>query len=166
MRGYLLDNNHIGALFRKDASVLLKLRSIPVDWQIRVCSVTLGEIEAGHRMTEPTDHSKRDDYERFVNENFLHHALEISIHTRETYAEIIARIWEKYPPANPKKRTEQHLVDLGVDINDVWAVAVAWEHGLTFVTADKMACIREVVGDEVQFENWLEKPLEPTHRVD
>lgn len=60
-------------------------------------------------------------------------------------------------PPPPKKRTERHLLDLGVDINDVWAVAVAWEHGLIFVTEDKMACIREAVGSDVQFECWTQQ---------
>lgn len=158
MRGYLLDDNHISAFYRGDARVLEKIRSTPVDWQVRICNVTLGEIEAGHRMTRTTDQAKRDDFQRFVNENFLHLGIEVSVHTREYYAKIMAKIWENHPPPDPKKRTERHLLDLGVDVNDVWAVAVAWEHGLTFVTTDRMACIREAVDDDVQFENWIDTP--------
>ncbi len=133
-----------------------KVRSIPPDCLLWVCTITLGEIEAGHRMTKTTDQLKRDEYDRFVNDNFPHVALEVSLSTRNYYAEIIARIWRKHPPP-PKKRTERHLLDLGVDINDVWAVAVAWEHGLIFVTEDKMTCIREAVGSDVQFECWTQQ---------
>jgi predicted nucleic acid-binding protein len=74
--------------------------------------------------------------------NFHYHALEIQVTTRTYYAEITARIWEKHPPPTEKKRTELHLAELGIDINDVWIFAVAWEHGLTLLTSDRMATIR------------------------
>ena len=131
-----------------------KVGSLPGNTQLRASAITLGEIEAGHRMTQTTDQRRRDDYTTFVNEQFLPNSLPISHSTRLSYAEIISRIWKRYPPANPKTRTEVHLVQLGVDINDVWVVAVAWEHGLTLVTEDKMKIIREVV-PEVQVECWL-----------
>jgi predicted nucleic acid-binding protein len=154
LRGYLLDGNHIEALFREEPNVIQKIRSIPAENLLWVCNITLGEIEAGHRMTQTTDQRRRDEYTRFVNETFLHVALEVSPSTRSYYAEILGRIWHKHPPP-PKKRTERHLLDLGVDINDVWNVAVAWEHGLVFVTEDNMACIKEAVKDDVTFECWL-----------
>lgn len=166
MRGYLLDDNHVAGLFREEATILRKIRSIPVDWQMRVCNVTIGELEAGHRMTQTTDQSRRDAFEKFIVKNILHLGLEVSVHTRDKYAEIMGRIWKKHPPSDGKKKTERHLLDLGVDINDVWAVAVACEHGLTFVTTDKMACIREAVGDDVHFDNWLEQPQpEPSQLI-
>lgn len=155
MRGYLLDNNHIGAFFRNEPGIIQKVRTIPAEWFIWVCSITLGEIDAGHLMTPTTNQVKRDAYKKFVHDKFEDLILDVSEHTRGYYAEIIGGIWQNNPP-NPKKKTEQHLLDLGVDINDVWAVAVAWEHGLIFVTNDKMTCIREAVGAEVNFENWLE----------
>jgi predicted nucleic acid-binding protein len=71
------------------------------------------------------------------------------------YAQIIERIWKNYPPANPTVRTDQHLVSLGVDMNDVWIVASAWERGLTLLTSDKMTCIRRVV-PEVEMECWTQ----------
>jgi predicted nucleic acid-binding protein len=43
---------------------------------------------------------------------------------------------------------------LGVDINDVWICAVAWEHGLTLLTQDKMKQIRSVV-PEINVESWI-----------
>lgn len=156
MPGYLLDNNHVSALFNKKPGVINKIRSLPANTQIRACAITLGEIEAGHRMTQTTNQRRRDDFTAFVNGEFRPNALPVSSSTDKYYAEIIGRIWRRYPPANPKIKTEAHLVSLGLDINDVWAVAVAWEHGLTFVTQDKMEKIREVVSDmEVPFECWI-----------
>ncbi len=154
MRGYLLDNNHVEAFFRKEPSIVQKARTIPAEWLIWVCSITLGEIEAGHRMTHTTNQLIRDEYTKFVKENFTGFTLDVTEHTRDYYADIMGKIWQNHPP-NPKKKTEQHLLDLGVDINDVWAVAAAWEHGLTFVTKDRMACIKDAVADEVLFDCWI-----------
>ena len=67
---------------------------------------------------------------------------------------LLGRIWQARTPASPDVKTDAHLVSLGVDINDIWLVAVAWEHGLAVVTTDKMRVIREAVGVDVAFENW------------
>lgn len=155
MQGYLLDNNHIEAFFRQGTTIIQKVRTIPAERMIWVCSITLGEIEAGHLMTQTTNQAQRNKYIKFVNDNFSSFILEVSGHTRIYYADILGRIWQKHHPSNSKIKTEQHLLNLGVDINDVWAVAVAWEHGLIFVTDDKMACIKEAVISNVVFENWL-----------
>jgi len=152
--GYLLDTNHVDALFHRKPGVIQKIASLPPDTLLLACAITLGEIEAGHRMNKTTDQRRRDDYTAFVNKEFRPNALPISQSTGLSYAEIIGRIWERHPPANSKIKTEAHMVQLGVDINDVWVVAVALEHGLILVTQDKMKCIREVV-PEVQVECWL-----------
>ena len=154
MPGYLLDNNHVAALFQRHSGVIQKLRSLPPDTQLRACVVTLGEIKAGHQMTTTTNQPRMDDYTAFVNGEFRPNALPISASTDQYYADIIGRIWQQHPPANPKIKTEAHLVSLGVDINDVWAVACAWEHGLIFVTTDKMTRIKQLV-PEVQFDCWI-----------
>jgi predicted nucleic acid-binding protein len=155
LRGFLLDVNHVGAYCRKDPKVIAKLRTIPAEWPIRVCAITFGEIEAGHLITTTTDQAKRNDFIQCINEDFLRYALEISIHTRFKYGMIISRILHANPMPNPNTRTEKHLIDLGVDINDAWTVASAWEHNLTFCTTDEMACIRKAVKNDVQFDNWL-----------
>lgn len=155
MRGYLLDNNHIGAFVRQEPNVLQKLRTVPAEHLLFVCRITLGEIEAGHRgMTQTTNQVRRDEYDAYIEENLF--SVEVSESTSDCYGEIMGRIWQKHPPPSGKK-TERHLVDLGVDINDVWTVAIAWEHGLTVLTDDKMTCIREVVEEsgEVQFDCWI-----------
>jgi hypothetical protein len=48
-----------------------------------------------------------------------------------------------------------------LDTNDVWTVAFAWEHGLTFLTTDKIPCIRESI-QEVKWGNWLSPVTEST----
>jgi len=55
VRGFLLDVNHVAAYCRNDPKVLASLRKYPVEWPVRVCAITLGEIEAGHLITTTTD---------------------------------------------------------------------------------------------------------------
>ena len=151
--GYLLDSNHVTALFERNVRVIAKLKSISIN-QVRACVITLGEIEAGHKMTTTTNQDKRNEYTRFVSETFLPNVIKVSENTRLCYAEILGEIWKMNPPPH-KKKTERHLVDLGVDINDVWIAAVAMEHGLTLVTTDKMDCIRRATGGKLSFDNWV-----------
>jgi len=154
VRGYLLDANHVSGWFTENAGFVRRLRQTPHETQLRVCTITLGEIEAGRLITKATDERRRDEYLSFVVETFHYHALAVDVATRTYYGQIIARIWRANPPANVRKRTEMHLVELGVDVNDVWIFAAAWEHGLTLLTSDQMAVIRRCV-PEVLVENWL-----------
>lgn len=140
-------------MFSKETNVIARLNSIPPEHLVRVSTITLGEIEAGLLMTKTTDETKRNEFRAFVYKEFLPYAIEVSGATRIYYAKIIGRIWKKHPPP-PKRETERHLVELGVDINDVWTAAVAFEHGLVFVTDDKMARIKEALSSDVMFENW------------
>jgi predicted nucleic acid-binding protein len=157
VRGYLLDVNHVGPFIRKEPGIMAKARATPADHLIWICNITVGEIEAGNRgMSQTTDQRKRDEFIRLVNEKFESFKLVISEHTPACYGEIMGRIWQADPP-HPRIKTEQHLLNLGVDINDVWAVAVAWEHGLTFLTDDKMACIRKAVEEDVEFDCWTQQ---------
>ena len=154
MRGYLLDVNHVSAHFRGQPSFMERFRLVPSDTQWRICSITLGEIEASHRMSVSTDPERRNDYARFVIEEYAYNAVEITAATRDSYAKIIGRIWQMHPPPKRTTKTERHLIDCGVDVNDVWMVSSAWEHGLTVLTEDEMVCIRDAV-PEVTFESWI-----------
>jgi len=154
VRGYLLDANHVSGYHSQNPGFVQRLRDVPHETQLRVCTITLGEIEAGSRITVSTDLARRNDYLTFVLANFHHHAIEVAVTTRSYYADAVERIWRKHPPPNAKKRTEVHLVELGVDINDLWIFAVAWEHGLTLLTSDQMAVIHSCV-PEVRVDNWL-----------
>ena len=105
-------------------------------------------------MSISTDQGRRDDYARFVIDEYAYNAVDITAATRLYYALIVGRIWQKHPPANKKTKTERHLITCGVDINDLWLVSSAWEHGLILLTEDAMPCVRAVV-PEVEFECWI-----------
>ena len=159
MPGFLLDTNHVCKMHEKHPLILAKLASLPPGTQIRASVVTLAEIDWGHAVTKTTDQAKRDAYTRFVNSTFLPNAIPISPATRIEYVRILSGIWKQHPPPKGKK-TERHLVDLGVDINDVWIAATACEHGLVLATTDSMACIRQQM--PLQPENWLATPVSAT----
>lgn len=149
-----MDTNHISAWERRDPRFLANLRKKPVENLIWVCPISLGEIETGLRIGSPADTDKHRACRRFVDEEVLQFVWEIRVTTRESYAEVMERLWRRHPNAS-KLRTQEHLSRLGVDVNDVWIVAVAIEHGLILLTDDKLEAIRECV-PELKIENWLD----------
>lgn len=121
---------------------------------IWVCPITLAEIEAGLRMTVTTDPQRRAACRQFIEDNALDFVHPIETTIRDSYAEIMERIWRTHPPPNGRVATQDHLSSLGVDVNDVWIASVAREHGLILLTEDQMATIRDCV-PEIVFDNWL-----------
>lgn len=154
MPGYLLDTNHVSAWEERDARFLARMRAVPPENIIWVCPITLGEIESGLRITASTDAARRHACRSFINREVLIFVQQITDSTREDYALVMERIYAKYRPANAGVRTQAHLSEHGVDVNDVWIAAVALEHNLTLLTADQMKTIRECV-PELKVENWL-----------
>jgi len=117
-----------------------------------ISAIALGEIQFG-LSNSTTDVLRRREFEQFIARVVRHQVKEITASTCFCYADILRRLWDKYPPPSDMPK-EAYLVTLGVDINDVWIVASAWEYGLTLLTQDKMLRIREVV-PEVTFECWI-----------
>lgn len=154
VKGYLLDTNHIAYVFDRHQRVVARLLSLPPNTGLFASVISLGEIAAGHRITATTDHQRRDEFDRFVTHEFRPNALRVNQATREYYAQVIEGIWERDPPTSGAVRTEQHLVALGVDINDVWIVAQTLEHNLILVTEDRMECIRASARRLLDVENW------------
>lgn len=128
-----------------------RLQGTPVDHLIFVCPIAVSEIEWGLRISDGGDDQMRAATRRFIEDTVLTHVFCIDVTTRESYAEIMERIWRAHPPARPG--TQRHLTEIGVDINDVWISAVALERNLTILTDDEMSVIRECI-PELRFQNW------------
>jgi predicted nucleic acid-binding protein len=175
--GVLLDSNHVQHFYQQRGSIVAKVNALPSDAVVLGCAISLGEIAAGHEMTKPKDaagQAIRDGYIKWLNEKFAPNAIDVTIAVATSYAELIGRIWANHPPSGKNRHTEQHLfrqgghkatlaylVSNGVDINDVWCVAVAMAYGLTFVTTDAINWIREAAGNDVNWDCWLEKSPSP-----
>jgi tRNA(fMet)-specific endonuclease VapC len=152
--GYLLDTNHIAAWEEQNPTLIARFRDHPPDNIVWVCPISLAEIECGLRITNTTDAQRRAACRRFIEDNALDFVRRIETTTRDSYAEIMERIWRAHPPVSRRIDTQQHLSDLGVDVNDIWIAAVALEHGLILLTNDRMETIRTCV-PEIIIENWL-----------
>ncbi len=131
-----------------------RFRNTPHENIVWVCPISLAEIEWGLRTTNTTDPQRRAQCRRFIEDNALDFVRPIETTTRDSYADIMHRIWQVHPPANVRIETQRHLSAHGVDVNDVWIAAVALEHGLTLLTSDRMDTIRNCV-PEIAVENWL-----------
>jgi len=155
VRGYLLDTNHVDPLFRQEPGITAKYNAVPDDWQVRLCTITLGEIEAGNLIANPYDEERQEALNQYLNENFISDALPVSVATRIDYATLVDRILAANPRPTRGISIGRHLCqNLHVDINDLWIVSVAREHNLTFCTDDTMQLLRDAAYD-VQFDNWL-----------
>jgi len=154
VKGYLVDVNHVQAHFEKNAAFMSRIRKCPPHDLMQLSAVTFGEIHAGHGMTLTSNRQRRLDFDKFVIEEYLHLVVDITASTRLYYGSLMGRIWSKHTPSRSRIGTDAHLVSLGVNLNDVWLVANAWEHGLIVLTHDKMSCIREA-SPEVVFDCWI-----------
>ncbi len=154
MPGYLLDTNHLSAWESGSPAFMNHLRDNPLDNILWVCPISLAEIEWGLRITTTTDPARRAACRRFIEDEVIGFFFPIAETTRDSYAEIMERIWRANPPGSANVRTQQHLSGLGVDVNDVWIAAVALERNLILLTADAMDTIRRCV-PEIRFDNWL-----------
>lgn len=152
MNGYLMDTNHVTAWEAQVPALVAKLQALPANTRVCTCAITLGEIAQGHEMTNG-DLQRRHQVKQFLNIWVNPYVVKLSDTTGAYYGQIIGRIWKRTSPASKKISTDEHLVKQGVNINDVWIVACAWEHGLTLLTTDGMTAIRNVT-PEVTFDNW------------
>ena len=153
MNGYLMDTNHVTAWEGQNPTLIAKLDSLPKNTLVYTSAITLGEISAGHEMTTGGDLHRRHMVRQFLNLYVIPDAVPISHATESYYGQIMGRLWKRHPPPKADVSTDAHLLTLGININDVWIVACAWEHGLTLLTTDNMKAIRDVT-PEVTFENW------------
>jgi predicted nucleic acid-binding protein len=155
VNGYLMDTNHVTAWEAEEPGVVAKVQSLPKETLIFTSAIAIGEIYAGHEMTSG-DLARRHKVRHFLNLNLIPYVVPITEKTAPSYGEIMGRIWQHHPPPlKPKRSTDLHLAILGINVNDVWIAASAWERGLILLTEDAMPVIRHLV-PEVKHENWIQ----------
>ena len=161
MDGYLLDTNMVGHYHNGHANVMARIQSLPAEAVLRVSAITLGEIEFGHAVTESTDHERRRDCERFINNEFPRgRVLEVSRYTLIYYGDLKTKLFQMYPPQSPRQNHPERCFDrvtgaeLAIDENDLWIAAQSIEHNLVLVTNDEMERIKEVAGPLLTIEDW------------
>lgn len=165
MKGYIIDTNILDAAINSDSPVhsitIERLRGIAMDL-VFVSAITLGEMEYGIAVAPSFKDAELAEFRRRVKTDFPH-TLSVSPTTAEAYGELRKRLFEKYSPTplRQKKRRVDQLTDpttglnLGIDENDLWLAAQAYENSMTLVTLDKMRHIKEVAATDVGIECWL-----------
>ena len=165
MRGYLLDTMMIAFWHNpslpEHEPTLRRIESLDPHSPLRISAVTWGEIQYGHRCVSGTETGVQTQFTQFV-ERSLPSVLEIRKTTAIYYGEIRARLFAKYAPQRGRRslRPEQ-LVDpvtatvLGIQENDLWIAAQAIEHNLVLVTHDKLARLKDIASDLLEFEDWV-----------
>ncbi len=171
MKDYLLDTNMLGyfAEFRagidspNTRQIKKHLNIKPESSKIFLSPISVGEVEYGIRIGP---YEKKEHYESVRKTILAFLCLDIDRNVAfENYSSLRAKLFNKFAPKDKKRKSSKKRIsewfdptkdkDIQVDENDVWIVAVAMTYNLILVTNDKMNAIKNVVGSDLQFEDWL-----------
>lgn len=182
MADYILDTNIVSYWYdnKPDAEGRLKPTHLNVlrnvarvrmpDPQTRyvsrlfVSTVTLGEVEYGHRSAVTPDLTKQSEYATFIREQ-CPVALDLTQDVAEQYGEMKAWLFEECAPRSgwsKKKRAEQLEypatgLELNIDENDLWIAAQAMTYNLVLVTHDRSGNFPKVLAQfasSLKVEDW------------
>lgn len=144
---YLLDTSVASAAWdggnRHHSVIREKLAALGED-SISVCSISIGEVEYGLRVS----HGPDEERYKMIRRAMLQYKIwDIDRHTAEYWAAIRGELFRSH--GRPKKRgfvkerQPEDLLDrttareLGIQENDLWIVSVAVQYDLRLITKDK-----------------------------
>lgn len=167
MRTFLLDTCIWSYWFdaerypQKNANIRKQLQKLTPDSILGISIITWGEVAYGHKLESPEETAIQSKYIQFITSKGPK-TFDIDIHTANAYGELRSLLFDKYVPADKRKKNlrPEQLVDpvtskeLGIQENDIWIAAQAMARNLVLVTNDKLAHIREVAGDNLHIKNW------------
>lgn len=165
MRGYLLDTSIIINWYdrNKEHHQAVTDRISALDPQSFLCisAVSWGEMEYGHRAIADSDTPDQIARNAFVDRE-LPVCIDVQKSTSIYYGQIRARLFKKYAPREKKAKglRPEQLTDpvsslqLGIQENDLWIAAQAFERHLVLATIDKLDRLSAVTNDLLKIENW------------
>ncbi len=150
---YLIDSNYAPAPWdkndRRHDKVRRFINSIGEESRVAVSVVTLGEVEYGLKSAPEMDEGRQSIVRASMAE--YTYVLDITRHTVRFYSEIRAMLFANHAPFDNKGRLKKKWVEdlidrttaksLGVQENDVWIAAQAYERNACLITDDRMAHI-------------------------
>lgn len=145
---YLLDTNHCSYIIQGQSLVLNHIAQLG-DAFISTCVIARGELIFMAQASE----RKAENLERV--QAFLGGIVVYPLDdgTAYIYGDLKAAILQHFGPKERRERRRTRIEALGVSDNDLWIAAVALQHGLTIVSADRdFKRISEV--REFQLETW------------
>ncbi len=82
------------------------------------------------------------------------HIFDVDSRTSKIYAEIKAKLFQRYAPEEKKPRRKFKLEKIGIKDNDLWIAATGIQHYTTIVSADSDF---QKIKDTINFklENWM-----------
>ena len=146
---YLIDTNYAPAPWDKNDKHHDKMRqfiSSNGESRVAISVVTLAEVEYGLKIAPVVDEGRQAIVRASMAE--YTYVWNITQHTVRFYSEIRAKLFMKYAPSDSKGKLKtkwpEDLIDrttaktLGVQENDVWIAAQAYERNACLVTSDRM----------------------------
>ncbi len=149
MEAYLLDTTilsiYLDPTHPHHAEKSLSLAALPADSPRFISAVALAEIGFGTKLAASIGKGNLAALEAMLVQARLHAVIDITHHTASVYADMKARIAQKYLAKVLRKDRPKYIEEwvdkatgqkLGIDENDLWMCAQAKERDLIFVTAD------------------------------
>lgn len=149
MDAYLLDTTilsiYLDPTHPHYAEKSQSLAALPADSPRFVSAVALAELGFGTKLAAAIGKGNLPALEAMLVQASSHAVIDITRHTAFIYAEVKARIAQKYLAKMLRKDRPKYIEEwvdkatgqkLGIDENDLWMCAQAKERDLIFVTAD------------------------------
>lgn len=161
----MLDNMTTNLWFCGNQNVVARVEEIQRDSPhslIVISVVTFGEVVYGHARNTSTDLARRAEFEQWLADKFPRPLRITKAHAR-IYGELKAVLFRLYPPQNKTRFVDRCFdkvsgSELGIDDNDLWIAAQAFEQNFVLVSDDKMNRIRTAAGAGLKCENWRNPP--------
>lgn len=150
MTVYLLDTNHCSFIIDKRPQIISRLNSVSQDSILSINTTVYGELMY---MVEKSTYKEENlaKVNNFINKIYI---FDLDKRTSKIYAEIKAKLFEKYAPEEKKHRRKFKLEQIGIKDNDLWIAATGIQHYATIVSEDgDFQTIRSVT--KFTLENWM-----------
>jgi len=149
MDAYLLDTTilsiYLDPTHPHHAEKSPSLAALPAESPQFISAVALAELGFGAKLAAAIGKGNLSALEAMIVRARSHAVLDITHHTAAVYAEVKARVAQKYLEKTLRKDRPKYIEEwvdkgtgqkLGIDENDLWMCSQAKERDLIFVTAD------------------------------
>lgn len=149
MKVYLLDTNHCSLIINKNPQILSRLTSLNRNDLLTTNVIVCGELMY---MAQNSEYKEKNlpSVRSFIDNI---HIYSIEQETVNIYAEIKAKIFNKYAPKEKKLRRKLRIENLGFTDHDIWIAATGVCHNAIIISSDSdFPRMLEIIS--LKLENW------------